>query len=126
MPSSFTKHLFWVTSEISSDEKNVTLNFSFDFTESEINSSQIDIENVKDILNGFTIRRLLFKINNILYIPAERNGLNVFRKELLASRSSIFDGVSTNKRISKYPRPISDYLNYLNMIDINSFLIILI
>jgi|GEM_PF-3327346 len=99
-PLPLQKHLFWVTSEISSDEKNVTLNFSFDFTESEINSSQIDIENVKDILNGFTIRRLLFKINNILYIPAERNGLNVFRKELLASRSSIFDGVSTNKRIS--------------------------
>lgn len=120
-PLPLQKHLFWVTSEISSDEKNVKLNLSFDFTESEINSSQIDIENVKDILNYFTIRRLLFKINNILYIPAERNGLNVFRKELLASRSSIFDGVSTNKRISKYPRPISDYLNYLNMIDINSF-----
>jgi len=120
-PLPIQKHLFWVTSEISSDGKNVKFNISFDFIESEINSSQIDIENAKDILNYFTIRRLLFKINNILYIPAERNGLNVFRKELLASRSSIFDEIATNKRISKYPRPISDYLNYLNMIDINSF-----
>lgn len=120
-PLPMQKHLFWVTSEISSDEKNVKLNIGFDFIESEINSSQLDIGNLKDILNYITIRRLLFKINNILYIPAERNGLNVFRKELLASRSSIFDGVSTNKRILKYPRPISDYLNYLNMIDINSF-----
>ena len=40
---------------------------------------------------------------------------------MLASRSSIFDEGSINKRSSKYPRPISDYLNYLNMIDINSF-----
>ena len=120
-PIPLQKFLFWVTSEISDDKKYVKLDLGLEFVESKINRSQIDCKNFKNILNFFTIRRLLFKVSNILYIPAERNGLNVFRKELLASRSSIFDEIATNKRISKYPRPISDYLNYLNMIDINSF-----
>ncbi|VUX11459.1 AAA family ATPase [Streptococcus vestibularis] len=120
-PIPLQKQLFWATSEISDDGKNVKIDINFDFIETDVNSSHIDIEKLKNILNSFTLRRLLFKVNNILYIPAERNGLNVFRKELLATRSSIFDGVAPTKRVSKYPRPISDYLNYLNMIDINSF-----
>lgn len=120
-PIPLPKNLFWATFEIVDNGTNVKIDIDFDFIDTDINTSQIDIEKFKNILNTFTIRKLLFKVDNILYIPAERNGLNVFRKELLASRSSIFDGFSMNKRASKYPRPISDYLNYLNLIDINSF-----
>lgn len=63
----------------------------------------------------------VFSIPSILYIPAERNGINVFRKELNIKRSSetfnVFE--EENIQIAKYPLAIADYMKYLNIINMN-------
>lgn len=118
-PVPLNNQLYWALSQISDDGKNVRIDI--DFTGKGHGDIKFDLEKSKNILNGFTLKRMLFQISNILYIPAERNGLNVFRKELIAARSSLYDEGVIGKNTSKYPRPISDYLNYLNMIDINIF-----
>ncbi|KRM90345.1 AAA family ATPase [Liquorilactobacillus cacaonum] len=49
-----------------------------------------------------------------VYIPAERNGVNVFREEINAERSN---KVSENiKKYPNYPAPISDYIIFLNTV----------
>ncbi|MFJ7841284.1 AAA family ATPase [Lysinibacillus sphaericus] len=64
--------------------------------------------------------RKIFAMPNILYIPAERNGINVFRKELSIKRSTkSFDINSESLPAEKYPLPISDYMKYLNRIDLD-------
>ncbi len=67
------------------------------------------------------VNERLFKIPNLLYIPAERNGINVFRNELVRKRSNDYDISNVNDRVGKfveksvlYPSPISDYISYLN------------
>ena len=79
--------------------------------------------------------------NNIFYIPAERTGINVFKNELNESRLRTYDTMMNtfqfaslkqkNSKIEKkvlqeqielilgtskssYPKPISDYINFLN------------
>lgn len=64
------------------------------------------------------LSRSIFKTPNILYIPAERNGINVFRKDLFAKRGSetfeLDEQSSTPKK--NYPLPIADYMKYLGSI----------
>ncbi|MFD1886164.1 AAA family ATPase [Paenibacillus wenxiniae] len=56
----------------------------------------------------------VFCVSDILYIPAERNGINVFRKELALKRSvDSFDFDSHTRQTEIYPLPISDYIRYL-------------
>ncbi len=60
----------------------------------------------------------LFYVSSILYIPAERNGINVFKKELTFHRSlDSFDIDEDSRQAEIYPTPISDYIRYLNTID---------
>lgn len=115
--------LYWAKSEIKTYYRQIDISVEYigENVKSDI-SQDVDIKEFRRVINSYTIKRLFFKINSILYIPAERNGLNVFRKELLANRSNLFDErLSNRKHNTKYPKPISDYLNYLNLIDIHSF-----
>lgn len=69
---------------------------------------------------SYFFRKHIFKMPTILYIPAERNGINVFRKELNMNRSSqTFLSNSSALSIEKYPLPIADYMQYLNRIDLH-------
>ncbi|MFP7254989.1 AAA family ATPase [Terribacillus goriensis] len=64
------------------------------------------------------LNRNIFRMQNILYIPAERSGINVFRKELAIERSAkSFDVNSELLPMEKYPLAISDYMKYLNLIN---------
>lgn len=58
----------------------------------------------------------VFKLPNIVYIPAERNGINVFRNELINKRSSHTFDLEGEKQVSTYPLAISDYMRYLSML----------
>lgn len=85
------------------------------------------IEVVKDMVNDM-VNDHLFEIPTLLYIPAERNGINVFRNELMVNRSNMYDksnqydvfdvithDIKSNKvNKSIYPSPISDYISFLN------------
>ena len=69
-------------------------------------------------------------LNNVLYdygsypifmLPAERNGLNMFYRELNINRNNILyrlgyenDPSQLKGKIAKYPLPISEYINLLN------------
>lgn len=64
------------------------------------------------------LERRVFAMPNILYIPAERNGINVFRKELAVKRSTkSFDIEGDHIPTAKYPFPIAEYMKYLTLID---------
>lgn len=83
----------------------------------ETNEQQVDEAFLKVALLFFT--RRIFVIPNLIYIPAERNGINVFRRELSIKRSSkSFDIDSDSLSLEKYPLPIADYMKYLNGIDL--------
>lgn len=59
------------------------------------------------------------------YLPAERNGANVFREELNRTRSNLIsenNGQPINENLHSYPKPISDYLVFLNSISSDSFI----
>lgn len=69
--------------------------------------------------------------NDAFLLPAERTGLNLFFKELNVKRNELLHNISTldekkkvnlfkllNQNIVKYPLPISDYLNFLNEMEI--------
>lgn len=97
----------------------------------------------------FLVMRLsysLIKIPNVVYFPAERNGINVFKDELNEGRLKTYDTIMTTLQYanlksqkdkekmksellrqnldliferqssSVYPKPISDYINFLNSI----------
>lgn len=112
----------------------------------------------KDILEGFLSDKIkieflvmklsnsLIKIPNVVYFPAERNGINVFKDELNENRLKTYDTIMTTLQYtnlksqkdkekmrrellrqnldliferqsnSVYPKPISDYINFLNSI----------
>lgn len=81
-------------------------------------------EKIKDFFNRIVLLVFtseVFSIPSVLYIPAERNGINVFRKELNIRRSSetfnVFEEDIT--QIAKYPLAIADYMKYLNVINMN-------
>lgn len=77
---------------------------------------------------------LMFQIfqSDVFLLPAERAGLNLFYKELNASRNELLQKVRSEmahndslvfnltKEISLYAKPISDYLTFLNRLSIYS------
>lgn len=90
-----------------------------------LNDEQHDNTDKTDSLNNSLIHLLtlifsdtIFKSPNVLYIPAERNGINVFREDLLAKRGSdTFEFDDQEKEMkSTYPLPIADYMRYLSKI----------
>lgn len=109
-----------------SDQNNellLTMNVIKEMAASDITSFGNDIADnlkkevgVEKIANSLTIlaQRLLFYRNNINFIPAERIGINMFRKDLINRRAEISFEDQANNNNSLYPKPISDYLLYLN------------
>ena len=87
-----------------------------------------------DAVEAVTILIILFTLCGILYedpdcsiymLPAERSGLNIFYKELNVNRNNVLFELSENinggkkiNSISKYPLPISEYINLLNSMEI--------
>lgn len=68
---------------------------------------------------------LIYNIKKPIYIPAERIGINVFRKEINKNRLSTLDALSekvksqnnlklARKGLDLYPNPISSYIRNLN------------
>lgn len=60
--------------------------------------------------------RLLFYRKNINFLPAERIGINMFRKDLIDRRAEVsFETQEMpQNQLPTYPKPISDYLLFLN------------
>lgn len=82
------------------------------------------ILNFERIVNVIFKEVFFYKNNNIFVLPAERSGLSIFYNELLLNRSNLLDDISRGRiestalseRISRYPEPINDYINFLNNI----------
>ncbi len=93
------------------------------FTEEEqklINSSVEEFQEsvLLDAVDSILSQLILKEVTN-LYIPAERNGINVFKDELLVERSNkTFDlnieSFGKKIQIKKYPLPINEYIKYIN------------
>ena len=60
--------------------------------------------------------RLLFYRKNTNFLPAERIGINMFRKDLIDRRAEVsFETQGMpQSQLPTYPKPISDYLLFLN------------
>jgi predicted ATPase len=69
---------------------------------------------------------IIFQEENIFLLPAERTGLNLFYRELNTKRNTLFDHLQKSDIepldlfkdlvFSKYPKPIADYIEFLNEI----------
>jgi hypothetical protein len=74
------------------------------------------------------IRCLFFpKSQTIFLLPAERAGINIFQRELVAKRTAMFHqgGLALQraeedigKFVARYPEPIADYIDFLNNLDV--------
>jgi hypothetical protein len=83
-------------------------------------------DKLKALLSRFVFNSLF---SNSFLLPAERTGLNLFYKELSSNRTAIFhhniikseintaELIKNDLRVSRYPQPIADYIDFLN----NSF-----
>lgn len=78
---------------------------------------------VTEIILTYAVFSILYDFDGrtVYMLPAERNGLNMFYKELNVSRnivlSDLMDDIGVEdikNRLSKYPLPISEYINLLN------------
>ena len=108
--------------KVSIDKNSVT----FDLINIEINTEEIpnrvlNSKKLKNMLNNWF--RRLTRFTNLVYIPAERVGLHVFKDELNKSRLEEYSDLSMSLNnnvnvddldIATYPKPISSYLNNLN------------
>lgn len=64
----------------------------------------------------------LFLLNSVIVFPAERSSLAIFYKDLFSRSYNLLDLFMRNRdefekvknSISKYPKPLSDYINFLN------------
>lgn len=81
-------------------------------------------------INRF-VNRLIFNFSTakeIFSLPAERSGLSIFYRNLVENRSNYLDEIvrNTNEdkflnlvdKVVKYPKPINDYINFLNRIHV--------
>lgn len=109
------------------EEQNLDFSFSieerdnfFDDDDNQSYSVQIsdlpsDLQNeiMSDINN--VVIDYIYEINNVIYFPAERAGINVFRNEINKNRS---DRVSKKEETvsGNYPLAIADYLVFLNFV----------
>lgn len=124
-------HLFIEHQFIEHDNKFYKLTFTADSRTIKLNSIDIDTDSVSErILNSKDLRsklnnwfKSLTSFTNLIYIPAERVGLHVFKDELNKSRLEEYSDLSMSLNntpnnikldIATYPKPISSYLNNLN------------
>ena len=63
------------------------------------------------------VENMFINRRKVMYIPAERIGINTFRKEIGDSRKESYDllvnSENEGKKASKYPLPIADYIQFL-------------
>lgn len=135
-------HSFFNTSE--SFFKNFKIEVEFNFNDlirdiedefSKIIILEDDVIKIKSkkqlnkILEAILGMALLKNINNEDFIfPSTREGINLFYKELNINRNNFFLEASKNsannlenllsKKISRYSEPISDYINFINEMDV--------
>jgi len=89
-----------------------------------INEQEMDIFDFKRLNHYFNnVIRNFTKFTSLIYIPAERVGLHVFKDELNKGRLEDYSDLSMSLNnsnndvkldIPTYPKPISSYLNNLN------------
>lgn len=129
-----------VTINLKFDDRIVSIIFYGD-----LEKTSLDNDDISHILDEF-IRKYVSTILSIFYIPAERIGLNVFRTQLNESKLDTLDAMSSliqfnnikgniskndfrketlqkvinvfSEQSTSYPKPINDYLKYINAIDI--------
>ncbi len=85
------------------------------------------IKAIMELILSISLNETLFgHIISVFMLPAERNGLNIFFKELNVNRNNAIFGLKKSSNIkpfvnqfSKYSLPISDYINFLNGLDEN-------
>lgn len=101
--------------EISYENESITLSSTLQYTQNMPDDKTVD-RLYRGINHG--LNDSLFIRPNILYLPAERIGLNTFRKEIGDYRKKNYSNPfmqdnSIVENTSDFPTPISDYLNYL-------------
>lgn len=130
------------------DSLNIQISYSPQNIHIEISyNNELDTKEMATLSALIINKEILNTPKQIFYIPAERTGINVFKNELNESRLKTYDTMMNtiqyaslkNKKSkstlekklfkenldlflgvakSSYPKPISDYINYLN--DINN------
>lgn len=108
------------------DEKNLEFSFSIEeqnnFFDDDSQSYSVEISDLASELQNQIMNNInkvivdyIYEINNVIYFPAERAGINVFRNEINKNRS---DRVSKKEETvsANYPLAIADYLVFLNFV----------
>lgn len=87
--------------------------------------SETSVNILEDQLKNYFFNLLikkLFLLNSVMTFPAERSSLAIFYKDLFSRSYNLLDLFMRNSdefekiknTISKYPKPLSDYINFLN------------
>lgn len=93
--------------QLTQDEKAWHLNLQFI-------ANQEDYNEALFYAGAFRLLRAhVFTTAHSIYFPAERNGINVFRKELLTQRSIQSFDLTNEIEQERYPLAIADYMKYL-------------
>ena len=79
-----------------------------------------EFPDLKFFITSVLLAHLLGEKNTCFLLPTERNGLNIFYKELAYKRTALFHPSTRGKLsladISDYPEPIANYIDWLNKI----------
>ncbi len=130
---SFESHRFSFAS------KDIRLEFTKEKDTYDVNIAYFNISNMDNdkFFFYFFAQEICTKIfnviqNGIFLLPAERAGLNLFYKELNINRNRTVHELGTlkneikdegkiieylNEKVSLYPKPISDYIDFLNKLE---------
>ncbi|WP_349763409.1 ATP-binding protein [Fusobacterium sp. SYSU M8D902] len=132
----YTKKFFLVGNHygiIEKDEVNIKVRFDeefkneigeiFDLDFDILGNQSSEIEEINRIITDYIIV-IIFNLKRVYSFPAERSGLAIFYNELLIRRNNILDSFIRENRdekilkeiVSRYPKPINDYINFLNQI----------
>lgn len=125
---------------------SITISSKEDCIEIFVDSTEIQLNEVLEAILVISITEKLIKVPSTFYFPAERNGINVFKNELNENRLKEFDNLTQliqysslknrkekekmkrqlfqrnmellfeDRKENLYPKPISDYINFLNSI----------
>lgn len=101
------------------DEIRESLDLEFDTYKNRLDR----IKKINGVINQYIID-IIFNLRRVYSFPAERSGLAIFYNELLIGRSNILDSFVRENRdeeilkeiVSRYPKPINDYINFLSQI----------
>lgn len=95
----------------------------FDLNFDTLRNQSSEIERINRIITNYIIA-MIFNLKRVYSFPAERSGLAIFYNELLIRRNNILDSFIRENRdeeslkeiVSRYPKPINDYINFLSQI----------